>query len=719
MKKLLGFSLFIFLSFATFGQTDIADARTYNQGQIVTITGIVINNSSLGPIRYIQDDSGGLPVYDPPVTETWNIGDEVTVTGPMSEFMGLIQISPSNSSSVNSSGNALPDADVVPPNAVNINNEGQLVRVNDVTFDAGGATFSVGTYTARDINDNEVVIYVRSSHPLVGTLIPVTRVNLTGISSQFNGVPQLLLRDENDIEIAVDFYINSAIDQTNIIPSGFDLSWSTNAPGIGHVRYGETDALELGHATSGGMTTDPTVNMAGLDDATIYLVQPYSVDGADTAWSSIGYYSTRSLSTGVMKAYFNAPVDVSVSSGNDAVYITGAQVLDTLIALIESATETIDCSVLNNGRQDIVNALTAAHNSGIRVRYIADQGSANTVLTPSPAFPVVKGNGDALMHNKFMVIDAETVNNSWVWTGSTNWTNNNISTDPNNIVLIQDQALARTYVREFEEMWGSDGDLPGIFNAKFGENKTDNTPHKFVIGGSEVECYFSPSDNTTSKIEAALLSATNSIEFALLSFTHNALGSAINDQHDSGVNVRGIIESTGDQGTEYDFLVGEGINVQSHPLSSQLHHKYALVDENIVVTGSHNWSNSAEQRNDENTLIIYNDELGNQFLQEFTARWLELVTSIDAVPNLNGLEINLYPNPAPDFLFLDLRAEEQMDLKVVIYDMNGQVVSSFEVNGLIGQNIEQVALNNFAQGAYVLSIQSGDFITGRQFRVIK
>ena len=96
MKQLLGFIICIIFSFSATAQADIADARTFGQGQTITVTGIVINNSTLGPIRYIQDDSGGIPVYDPPVTETWNIGDEVTVTGPMSEFYGINPNKPNN-----------------------------------------------------------------------------------------------------------------------------------------------------------------------------------------------------------------------------------------------------------------------------------------------------------------------------------------------------------------------------------------------------------------------------------------------------------------------------------------------------------------------------------------------------------------------------------------------------------------------------------------------
>lgn len=43
----------------------------------------------------------------------------------------------------------------------------------------------------------------------------------------------------------------------------------------------------------------------------------------------------------------------------------------------------------------------------------------------------------------------------------------------------------------------------------------------------------------------------------------------------------------------------------------------------IVITGSHNWSSSAENVSDENTLIIHNARVANLYLQEFMARYKE------------------------------------------------------------------------------------------------
>ena len=90
----------------------------------------------------------------------------------------------------------------------------------------------------------------------------------------------------------------------------------------------------------------------------------------------------------------------------------------------------------------------------------------------------------------------------------------------NNCLAIQDQALAQAYTLEFEEMWGSSSPNYDSTLSKVGSQKTDNTPHTFNIGGRTIELYFSPGDNTTSKIESALNSADYDLEFCLFSFTH-------------------------------------------------------------------------------------------------------------------------------------------------------------------------------------------------------
>jgi hypothetical protein len=157
-----------------------------------------------------------------------------------------------------------------------------------------------------------------------------------------------------------------------------------------------------------------------------------------------------------------------------------------------------------------------------------------------------------------------------------------------------------------------------------------------------VEVYFSPSDNTTSKIKAAIDQAESELAFGIMVFTENSLGNAIVAAHENGVETQGIIDYVEYTGSEYQYLKDQGVNVRDYvnPDGSQwpdgpvFHHKYALMDfaagsvNPVVVTGSHNWSASAESINDENTLIIHDANLANQFYQEFQQRFHDQMTPI-------------------------------------------------------------------------------------------
>lgn len=70
-------------------------------------------------------------------------------------------------------------------------------------------------------------------------------------------------------------------------------------------------------------------------------------------------------------------------------------------------------------------------------------------------------------------------------------------------------------------------------------------------------------------------------------------------------------------GTEFDPFRQAGLNVRIDGNDGQMHHKVFIVDGKIVVMGSYNFSKAAEERNDENIVIIYNEKIAEFFLEEF------------------------------------------------------------------------------------------------------
>ena len=318
-------------------------------------------------------------------------------------------------------------------------------------------------------------------------------------------------------------------------------------------------------------------------------------------------------------------------------------------------------------------AINDAYNRGVQVRYIADDDVVNSMLNNlDPNIPIVFRTPvpvAGIMHNKFLVIDANSVNNSWIMGGSTNWTNpSNLFNDYNNLIFIQDQALALAYTLEFEEMWS------GIF----GSNKQDNTPHNFMVNGKHIELYFSPSDQTTSHILEVINSVDYSLEFALLDFTRDDLGDAIIDIHNNfGTNVRGIVESENTTGSEFPSLNSAGVNIKSHTgIPHTIHHKYAIADADILasdpilLTGSHNWSNNAENNSDENTLIIHDHITANIYLQEFTKRFNEL-SSTSVINDFIEIDVNVFPNPS----FGQVNIQSDLSIySINIYQEDGKLI---------------------------------------------
>jgi hypothetical protein len=291
----------------------------------------------------------------------------------------------------------------------------------------------------------------------------------------------------------------------------------------------------------------------------------------------------------------------------------------------------------------------------------------NQVITPS-GIPWIADDFDAanggvgLHHNKFFVFDYRggEPDKIWVWTGSWNPTDPGTNDDFQNVVEIQDQALAGAYTLEFAEMWGSEGEIPDAGNARFGLRKTDNTPHLFSINGTQVESYFSPSDRTTGRIIDVVQNASHSVNISMLTFTRSDIASALIARKNVGVKVRGVLDNGTDTGSQYGVLTSAGLDIRLDPASPFLHHKYAIIDaermdlQQVVITGSHNWTSAAENANNENTLIVQDNRIANEYLQEFVARYKEaggtdaIVVTVEEArgeqPGTFSLGQN-YPNP--------------------------------------------------------------------------
>ncbi|MBS1546210.1 MAG: T9SS type A sorting domain-containing protein [Bacteroidetes bacterium] len=709
--------------FSVTAQT-VADARAAAIGSTVTVTGVVTSGPSLGSVRYLQDGTAGIAVFPGSGSAPgFNAmpGDDLTLTGTLTNYNGLLEITPITAFTVNSNGNALPAPQVISPDELAEPVESRIVQVQGVYFQGSGV-FTAGTWTVQ-AGTQSANVYLRSGHPLIGTPVPAGPVDVAGIASQYDpsspytGGYQLLPRDGSDITPHQSISVMPPVQQSNLVPDGFHLAWQTNLPGSSQVFYGTTP--ELGSlAGSATLATVHDVQLTGLQAATFYYAQVFSVAGTDTAFSTIGYYSTASISSGTIAVYFTKSVDNSVSNGTNAIGLFSATD-DTIKAYIDRVQNTLDIAMYNTNSTFVVAAVNAAKARGVQVRWIAEGSNANTALAGlDPSIPVLyrtDGLGSG-MHNKFFIADVEDPQHAMVMGGSCNWTTQSFFEDYNNILFIQDQALARCYTMEFNEMWGGSGPQPVPAFSLFGPDKTDNTPHLFNVGGKAVASYFSPSDGVADRIVDLLNHAQNSVQLALYVFTDNDLGDAVLAAYERpGMTVQGDVEDVYSSGSEFNYLVGQGIDLHSHlDEPGLLHHKYAILDQAagpdpLVETGSHNWTSSASTVNDENSLVIHDATVANIYYQEWYARHY----GPTAIAEDHGTN-TLLAWPVPAQHLLNVKLAENGNALLELMDATGRVMYRSEVNGTATVNV-----GNFAPGLYTLTCIQGDNLSRRSVLVVR
>ncbi len=135
---------------------------------------------------------------------------------------------------------------------------------------------------------------------------------------------------------------------------------------------------------------------------------------------------------------------------------------------------------------------------------------------------------------------------------------------------------------------------------------------------NSIEAYFCPADNCSQKLISQFDSAKSSIDGAIYSFTLDSIGDSLVSAKKRGVNVRIVMERQQlSEYSELEKLQNAGINVRIDSNPAYMHDKFAVIDKNVVATGSFNWSQNADEKNNENLVIINSQELAQKFETEF------------------------------------------------------------------------------------------------------
>jgi phosphatidylserine/phosphatidylglycerophosphate/cardiolipin synthase-like enzyme len=283
--------------------------------------------------------------------------------------------------------------------------------------------------------------------------------------------------------------------------------------------------------------------------------------------------------------------------------------------IISSAKKTLDVAIFDIENEDAVSYIINAKKRGVKVRVVTDSDNLKDEQNPNlprkviedmkqEGIEVVDDKRNAFMHHKFMIIDSQ-----YVWLGSMNATTRSMYHHNNNSLLIRSSELAENYNVVFNK----------LFNNKDFSTPLTNIPYPVIeLDGSIIRTYFSPNGNTKKAIMERLNKAKKSIRFMAFAFTDKDIADILIKKKNEGLIVEGIYDSCliGKYSTYYTLRENKILALRDGN-QALMHSKTFIIDNKTVITGSFNFSKSAEESNNEDTLIIDSYGLATVYTGEY------------------------------------------------------------------------------------------------------
>ncbi|MFC1781783.1 phospholipase D-like domain-containing protein [Planctomycetota bacterium] len=291
---------------------------------------------------------------------------------------------------------------------------------------------------------------------------------------------------------------------------------------------------------------------------------------------------------------------------------------ETIVKFIDGAKKKLDIAVQELDCQRIADAIIRAKQRKVTVRIVLEasyltldkprtnpyvpggQNEMNRFLHDAILRSAINVRSDfnpKIFHQKFIVRDG-----SAVLTGSTNFTDTGVTNNLNHVIIVRDRKVANTYSREFREI------QQGHFG-KLNEGH-DEAPRDVEVSGLPIRIAFAPDHNPEMEIMKQMLKAKKRVDFAIFTF---AQSSGIDDTmiqlHQSGLKVRGVLDGAmANQkwaaGRPVKNAGAELYRVPKGGGLGKLHHKLMVIDRQVIVAGSFNYTGPANRVNDENIIII-------------------------------------------------------------------------------------------------------------------
>ena len=292
-----------------------------------------------------------------------------------------------------------------------------------------------------------------------------------------------------------------------------------------------------------------------------------------------------------------------------------------LLKNIKDSQTSIDMAKYGYSRvPEIEKAILKAKERGVNIRLVYDLDKKGNNIYPDTKdfIKLIENNMSDVkskesfntMHNKFYIFDDKKV-----ITGSANLSYTDMSEYNSNIIIsIDSKELAGIYKKEFEQM----------YNGRFHNEKESFEGKLISFDNVDIQAYFSPQDKG---LENAILPLINGakkyIYVPTFVLTHNKLMESLILAKNRGVEVKIIMDtlSTFTKHSKINQLRNAGITVKTENYAGKMHSKSMFIDDKYSIIGSMNFSNSGENRNDENFLVIKNEQITKAGKDFFLYQW--------------------------------------------------------------------------------------------------
>ncbi len=291
-----------------------------------------------------------------------------------------------------------------------------------------------------------------------------------------------------------------------------------------------------------------------------------------------------------------------------------------IVGFLGGAKKSLDIAVQEVDNERIARAILAAARRKVRVRLVLEAdylreekartdpwraggaNEANRAIQDAvlrSALYVRSDFNPEIFHQKFVVRDGNAV-----LTGSTNFTDNDVQRNLNHVAVFEDPRVARLFAKEFEHV------RQGRFGRQKGAEDPAAKPRRVEVAGVPVKVLFAPEHSPEMEIMKLMVKARERIDFAVFTFAQSSgIDDAMVRLAGHGMPVRGAIDAG--QGRQKwastPLLRRAGVSLRlvgrKRPVR-KLHHKLMVLDRQVVVLGSFNYTEPANRTNDENIVVV-------------------------------------------------------------------------------------------------------------------